>query len=50
MEPEAWIKARESLAKVQGSNSNTSGLYQSYQPYYNWSNIYRYVFIWECSI
>lgn len=44
MEPEAWVKARESLAKVNGvaTIASQSPAYQQLQQaYYGWSNVYK---------
>lgn len=44
MEPEAWAKARESLAKVNGvaTIASQSPAYQQLQQaYYGWSNVYK---------
>ncbi|KAH7643972.1 uncharacterized protein LOC124493505 isoform X2 [Dermatophagoides farinae] len=50
MEPEAWVKARESLAKVNGvaTIASQSPAYQQLQQaYYGWSNVYNTPSYWN---
>ena len=44
MEPEAWIKARESLAKVKGESPISTEFTNQYYNHY-WPNVYRYGFL-----